>query len=246
MDRFAEDVAPMRKRRGRWCLVAASLAVARVPLTAILAPPAPIGADALRFFDHMALMRGDDGGGSDRAGWVRKFTRPVAVVLRGERAARDRAEAEAIATTLSAWTGLRFYLADRAQPGRARIVVTIRSHAAMRAQYGAGGPVCYTRTWGKGGRLFAASIEVSRRFADCLRHEFMHAVGFDNHWTSPLATAARPSVLALRFDAARASGFSSWDEMAIRLLYDWRLPAGTRRDVALPMARAILEAPRDG
>jgi len=83
-------------------------------------------------------------------------------------------------------------------------------------------------------------IEISQRYADCLHHELMHGLGFDNHWTGPMATEARPSVLAHRGAPARAQAFSTYDLAAIRLLYDPRLIPGTRRDRALARARALI------
>ncbi len=251
MDVWQPDEEPRPKHRRRlFALVAALALVAFIlvhaPLTAILPPPQPVGDEALVFFDRMALIRGGEGGAADRPGLVRKFTRPVTIVVRGQRSRALMTEAEAIAATLTAWTGVRFALADRPVSGHARIIVKLQDHADMRARYGARGPVCMTRTWGHDGRLHVAVIDVSARFTDCLAHEMMHAVGFDNHWTGRLATAGRPSVLAQRFRPARAAGFSRWDEMAIRLLYDWRLPAGTGRDVALPTARAILTGTAGG
>ncbi len=251
MDAWQPDEAPRPKRHRRLfaalaALVVAAFVVANAPSTVNLAPPRPVGDEAVAFFDRMALMRGAEGGAVDRPGSVRKFIRPVTIVVRGRPDPAFRSDAAAIAATLTAWTGLAFALADRPAPGHGRIVVHVQSHADIRARYGARGPVCMTRTWGHDGRLHVAVIDVSARFTDCLAHEMMHAVGFDNHWTGPLATGARLSVLAQRFRPARARAFSPWDEMAIRLLYDWRLPAGTGRDVALPMARAILTGAAEG
>ena len=233
------------KRRRFAVLLAAAVTVSaftmsHAPLTAILPPP--VGAEAVRFFDKLALLRGS-GYGLEQPGHVRKFTRPVAIRLTGHDPAAFRGEVEKIAAQLSAWTGISFYVAAAAKPGHGVIQVDILTHADMQRRYGAGGPVCFSRTWGYGGRLRHALIEVSEKFGDCLAHEFMHAVGFDNHWTGPPAMAGRPSVLALRHHPARTKDFSAWDRMAIRLLYDWRLPAGTPRSVALPIAEALMSRP---
>ena len=241
---------PERPRRRRFAVLLAAavtiaaFAVSQAPLTAILPPPQPVGAEAVRFFDKLALLRGD-GRGSERPGHVRKFTRPVAIQLTGDNRAAFRDDVEKIAQQLSAWTGVSFYVAAAAKPGHGIVRVDVLSHADMQRRYGVGGPVCFSRTWGYGGRLRHALIEVSEKFGDCLAHEFMHAVGFDNHWTGPPAMAGRPSVLALRHHPARTKDFSAWDRMAIRLLYDWRLPAGTPRNVALPIVEALVSRQED-
>ena len=74
----------------------------------------------------------------------------------------------------------------------------------------------------------------------------MHALGFDNHWTGLGPDGRRPaggglrSVLAPRHSPYRAAGFSRWDELAIRTLYDPRLEPRMPRARALPIARDIL------
>ncbi len=248
MRESVSDAYRQKPRRRRFAVPLAAavtisaFTVSQAPLTAILPPPQPAGAEAVRFFDKLALLRGS-GRGSDQPGHVRKFTRPVAIQLTGDGAARFRDDVEKISAQLSAWTGISFYVAAAAKPGHGVIRVDILTHADMQKRYGVGGPVCFSRTWGYGGRLRHASIDVSDRFGDCLAHEFMHAIGFDNHWTGPPAMAGRPSVLALRHHPARTADFSAWDRMAIRLLYDWRLPAGTPRSVALPIVESLVSRP---
>ena len=206
-----------------------------------LAQRPPSVAAMLEFFDTLALMsRNPDG--PPRPGWVRKWTAPVAVRLYGRPEPRQLAEITAILSRLSAWTGLPFSLTGRHYGGANRIDLHVRSHDEMVERHGTGGPLCETATYGFGGRLRTGTIEVSDRFIDCLPHEIMHALGFDNHWTGPRATADMPSTLALRNAPARARQFSQFDELAIRILYDRRLPPGLHRDSALPLAGPIVES----
>ena len=77
-------------------------------------------------------------------------------------------------------------------------------------------------------------------FEDCLHHEFMHALGFDNHWPGPKSGIAASSSLAHRYSAERTQGYSDWDKMAIRMLYHPRLRPGTPRSAALVDAADIV------
>ncbi len=155
---------------------------------------------------------------------------------------------------LSRWTGLPFRRAP--EYGPAEITIEVMSDQAQIDQFGAGGQVCTCATFGWGGRLHTGRIEISARHADCLPHELMHAVGFDNHWAGdggdsgggegsgdsggdPGGDPLR-SALALRHSPYRADGFTRWDELAIRTLYDPRLEPRMPRRRALPIARIIL------
>lgn len=202
------------------------------------APAQPPPDARLAFFDKLALRsRRADGG--DVPGWIRKWTGPVAVRVFGVEPRRTRRALAAALHVISRETGLPFRIAP---PGggdpRRRLDIHYLDHEEMIARYG--GAVGNCATWGNGGRLHTGVIEISRRYADCLHHELMHGLGFDNHWTGPLATGALPSVLAHRDTQARARVFSSHDLAAIRLLYDPRLVPGTRRDRALPLVRALI------
>lgn len=235
-------------RRGRPVLavliVAGAIALAGPPASALLPPHRPPADEVMGFFDHVALNRGGSSGYS-RPGEVRKLSGPVAITVIDDDAPGHLDRIGDVAATLSDWTDLRFYLSQTGQPGHDRIIVHIMPLAQMRRLYGHGGPVCFTRTWGRRGRLHTVFMQIADQFADCLAHEFMHAVGFDNHWTGPAATGHRPSVLAMRHSPARAKSFSIFDEVAIRLLYDRRLIPGTPRAEALPTARRILAEDAD-
>ena len=234
--------AAARRRKPWLAMLAAGSALAflltQVPLGAVLPPRAPTGPEALHFFDHVALMRGQQNGPA-RPGHVRKWTGPVAVFLHDE-APRHAAEVSRILALLTRWTGVPFHLAKPATWSRNRIHLHILPHQVMVDRYGPEGALCMTSTFGNGGVLHTAWMEVSARYVDCLEHEMMHAIGFDNHWAGPMATPAMPSVLAPRYSPARPRHYSRFDEMAIRLLYDPRLVAGTPRPEALGLARRIL------
>jgi hypothetical protein len=200
--------------------------------------PTPDAGEALRFFDSLALMRGRRPGDA-RPGWVRKWTRPVAVRLVGAVTPPALAGMAEVLDALSAWCGLEYTLAlDDAPPGNL-LTIDIMDHERLIERYG--GPVCMTTTYGRGGALHTGLVEVSERFADCLRHELMHALGFDNHWHGAGVDAAMPSVLAPRDTADRVADFSPWDEVAIRALYDRRLAPGMPRHLALPLASRIVD-----
>ncbi len=198
--------------------------------------------DALCFFDQMALMRREGDDGPAEPGWVRKWTGPVAVRLAGARSPRIGFELAAVLGQLSRWTGLPFRLTDARVPGAGAITIAVRPHAEIVRRFGAGGNVCECATYGWDGRLHTGSVEVSDRFADCLRHELMHAIGFDNHWSGDEMARPVRSVLAPRYTAYRSETFSRWDALAIRTLYDRRLVPGTRREIARPIARAVVSS----
>jgi hypothetical protein len=73
-------------------------------------------------------------------------------------------------------------------------------------------------------------------------HETMHALGFNGH------VRGFDSVLTV---SGGRNSFSEWDLLFLRVLYDPRLPAGTPRVFALPLAcrlmheRLIAERNRD-
>jgi hypothetical protein len=219
---------------------AATFAVGGFPLPPRWDRSRPAPWDVLTFFDTVGLMRGHQDGAAT-PGWVRKWIRPVGVHIHGTPDLREVAEVESILTTLSNWTGLSFDLSPTPTGGGAHIDLHFRDRAEMDERYGAESrTVCHCETNGNGGALHTGEIEVSTGFTDCLRHEFMHALGFDNHWTGWRATSHMPSVLALRFAAARVDRFSYCDELAVRTLYDPRLRPGMPRGSALRSASAIL------
>ncbi|MFQ5957999.1 MAG: hypothetical protein ACE5LF_01380, partial [Alphaproteobacteria bacterium] len=178
------------------------------------------------------------GHGPSEPGGVRKWTRPVTVRVYGAPERRPLAELADVLATLSRWTRLPFRLVGHDVYDDARIGVHFVAQGTMETRYD--GPVCHCATYGNGGRLHIGVIEVAEGYTDCLRHEFMHAVGFDNHWAGPHATEDMPSVLAHRYAAARADDFSLCDELAIRILYDARLAPGMPRADALPIARDVV------
>ena len=100
--------------------------------------------------------------------------------------------------------------------------------------------VCYAHTRGRGGALRLGRIRVREDFCDCLHHEFMHVLGFDNHWPGPKSGVDASSSLAHRHSAERTKGYSEWDKMAIRMLYHSRLRPGTPRSAALSHAAEII------
>lgn len=239
----------MRISRRDWLVGAAAAAAGAIlaPAPARALPhantPDPVD-DATRFFDLLALMDQDDDGGGATPGWVRKWVRPVRVRLRGTGSERLAAELESALAPLSRWTGLRFRRAPEFGP--TEITIEVKSDQAQIEQIGAGGQVCTCATFGWGGRLHTGKIEISARHADCLRHELMHAIGFDNHWAGdggPRSAGGRVrSALAPRHSPYRANGFTRWDELAIRTLYNPRLEPRMPRARALPIARDILSS----
>ncbi len=242
--------APHARRLSRRGLLlgaaaASVLSLGRLGAAPIPAPavPAPTSPDAfLAFFDKLALRsRRADGG--DVPGWVRKWTGPVEVRVFGAETRRARLALVGALHVISRTTGLVFRIAPfNRGDARRRLDIHYLDHEEMVARYD--GAIGNCATWGNGGRLHTGLIEISARYADCLHHELMHGLGFDNHWTGALATGALPSVLANRGTPARAKAFSVYDLAAIRLLYDPRLEPGTHRDHALPLARALVVGAR--
>ncbi|MHA1569784.1 MAG: hypothetical protein ACTSXZ_09960 [Alphaproteobacteria bacterium] len=235
--------------RRDWLVGAAAAAAGAIlapdPARALLRAGTPDRLDvATRFFDLLALLDQEDNGGGATPGWVRKWVRPVRVRLRGSASTRFAAELENALAPLSRWTGLPFRRGPEYGPNE--ITIEVKSGQAQIEQIGAGGQVCTCATFGWGGRLHTGHIEISARHADCLRHELMHAIGFDNHWAGvggPRSADGRVrSALARRHSPHRADGFTRWDELAIRTLYDPRLEPRMPRARALPIAREILSS----
>ncbi|MFQ5784571.1 MAG: hypothetical protein ACE5H8_07075 [Alphaproteobacteria bacterium] len=230
------------RRQTLVCLAAAAILPASSAAPPLLRRPGPAPEEMLTFFDAVALTRRVAGGVATPGG-VRRWAGPVAVHAYGAPGLRRLAGLRGLLARLSRWTGFDFDLAGNAADdgvdGGNTLNVYYLAHEEMMARYG--GAVGQCATYGNGGRLHTGEIELSLRYTDCLRHELMHALGFDNHWSGPRATACMPSVLAHRYAAARAADFSPCDERAIRLLYDPRLAPGMPRETALPIAWHILE-----
>ena len=197
--------------------------------------------DLLIFFDTLALMRRGARGQSARPSHVRKWKGPVKVRTRGAGAVAHRATLEALLEETSTLTGVPFRRAIDVEPLDNLLTLYFLSAAEMDRLYGPDkNNVCYTNTRGRRGVLRTARLRVRDDFADCLHHEFMHALGFDNHWPSLKIGIGAPSALANRHAPERARGYSEWDRMAIRLLYHPRLKPRTPRLQALATARQIL------
>jgi len=230
-------------RRGWLAGLGAAAAVTALPRGAApaLAPatlPAPIG-DAIRFFDTIALVN-QDGDAPPSPGWVRKWRGPVAVRLSGAAHSPLKDELEAALADLSRWTRLPFRLsADSVGTGNL-LTVAVKPHAEIVAGSGSGGNVCTCSTYGHGGRLHTGYVEISDHWVDCLNHELMHAVGFDNHWHGGGNGRLLRTTLAPRFSPSRATRFTPWDALAIRALYDPQFEPRMPRHRALPVARRVI------
>jgi hypothetical protein len=198
----------------------------------------PLVDDAVTFIDALALTR-EKPNGIAEAGWVRRWRGPVAVTIEGVAVPGFSAVVARSLTRLSAWTGLPFRLADGAPAGD-RIVIRIRHRGVVAASFGVSDAVCLTSTFGEDGTLHRATIDISERYLDCLDHELMHAIGFNNHWNGGGVRRHVATVLAPRRSPDRRSAFSAWDILAIKTLYDAGMAPGTDRAEALVRARAIL------
>lgn len=209
---------------------ASALAAARPAAAAV--PPD----DFLTFFDILALSwRGR------RNGRVRKWTEPVRVRTRGISAAAHRDTIDAMLEEASVLCGLPF---ERLSAGAKRdkiVTLYFVTGREMRRLFPSQNAVCFAHTEGNWGKLHTARVHIGAEHADCLHHEFMHALGFDGHWPGAETGINAPTALARRSAPERAHGFSAWDKRAIRLLYDPRLSPGMTRNHALSAAQAILD-----
>ena len=208
------------------------------PAASVPAPPTP---DFIRFFDTLALTE-DYGPFNNRPPWVRKWSGPVNVIL-DERAETLRGEIDALLARITGWTDIPFTLLP---PGTIAVpdswnVLTIKllPRVTFQRLYRTHEVVCQTETQGVGGMLQTGYMVLSEGYTDCLKHEFMHALGFDSHWTAADGSEIR-SVLAYRDSPARADDYTAWDIMAIRLLYDWRIRAGMSRQKSLTIAHEVI------
>lgn len=208
-------------------------------------PPERLGVlapDFIHFFDTLALTA-DYGPFNRRPARLRKWTGAVTIIP-GEGTEGLLHKLDRLALQLSEHTGLPFELAGPgtsvAQLGENTILIrAVPSLTDMRL-FEESDIVCQTETHGTGGVIQTAVILISKDYADCLEHEFMHALGFDAHWQPADGTPIR-SVLALRGSPLRTDTFSPWDIVAIRLLYDRRMRAGMERHETLHAVREILD-----
>ena len=197
--------------------------------------------DFMRFFDTLALTE-DYGPFNNRPPWVRKWEGPVRIVL-DPSAERLRGEVEALAVRIERWTGLPFIVMspDTALEPESQNVIAVKllPRAAFMRTFNTREVVCQTETHGVGGLLQVGYMVLSEGYTDCLRHEFMHALGFDSHWYPQYASEIK-SVLAYRESEARAADYTRWDVMAIRVLYDGRIRAGMSRQKSLSIAHEVI------
>lgn len=219
-----------------------AIAAAAPAVRALDEPPAePLSPEFIRFFDTLALTE-DYGPFNNRPPWVRKWAGPVRVML-DKRAETLRGEIAELLVRISAWTDLSFSLLP---PGTVSVpdswnVISVKLLPRINFQrlYKTRDVVCQTETHGLGGALQVGYMVLSEGYTDCLRHEFMHALGFDSHWYPQSASEIR-SVLAYRDSASRADDYTRWDVMAIRILYDWRIRAGMNREKSLSIAHEVI------
>lgn len=194
--------------------------------------------DAVTFIDALALTREKPNGPSE-AGWVRRWRGPVAVTVEGVAVPGFSAVVARSLARISEWTGLPFRLTDGAPTGD-HIVIRVRHRGVVAASFGVSDAVCLTSTFGEDGTLHRATVDISEGYLDCLDHELMHAIGFNNHWNGGGVRRHVATVLAPRRSPDRRSAFSAWDILAIRTLYDAGMAPGMERADALIRARAIL------
>jgi len=197
--------------------------------------------DFMRFFDTLALTE-DYGPFNNRPPWVRKWEGPVRIVL-DPSAEGLRREVETLAARIAGWTGLPFIVMppDTALEPEVQNVIAVKllPRARFMQTFNTRDVVCQTETHGVGGLLQVGYMVLSEGYTDCLRHEFMHALGFDSHWY-PQYVSEIKSVLAYRESAARAADYTRWDVMAIRVLYDGRIRAGMSRQKSLSIAHEVV------
>lgn len=194
-------------------------------------------ADALAFFDALALSPGGRLGYGDQAR-VRKWDGPVDVTLTGLEQPEFAARLADTLALVERWTGLRLKLGGTG--GARQLTVDLKTHDAMMARNNPRGFVCSTMTRGWRGALYRGRVAVSEDYTDCLEHELMHALGFDAHWSGQGVARPIRSVLAQRHSPLRAPRYSRWDELAIRTLYHPRLHPGMSRSAARAEAREVL------
>jgi hypothetical protein len=94
---------------------------------------------------------------------------------------------------------------------------------------------CFARSAHDNGRLTRVEIKISLQkphlVPHCIPHELAHGFGFAH-------SNVLPSVVSPN---ERLRGFSRWDELTLKALYDDRLRAGMTRADALPIARKIIQ-----
>lgn len=204
----------------------------------------PVTADFILFFDTLALTA-DYGPFNNRPPWVRKWAAPVRIILEGD-AESLRGDISVIAEQFTDWTGLPFVVAPLgtvASSDRQNVVIVrLLARDEFVRSFNSREVVCQTETHGVGGMLQVGYMVLSEGYTDCLRHEFMHVLGFDSHWY-PQHKSEIKSVLAYRESRSRAQDYTPWDIMAIKVLYDWRIRAGMNRQKSLRIAHEVIGQP---
>jgi hypothetical protein len=93
---------------------------------------------------------------------------------------------------------------------------------------------------GASGEMQAATISIARdwgrgdpqRIGRTMPHEMLHAIGFHGHTPDGFDSVMSP--------VGKGYGPSAWDLLFLKVLYDERLPLGTPRLFALPIACRLL------
>ena len=204
----------------------------------------PLTPDFIRFFDTLALTA-DYGPFNNRPPWVRKWAAPVRIILDGD-AEPLRGDVSRIAERLTDWTGLPFVVTPSgtvaSSDSQNVVIVRLLARDEFVRSFNSREVVCQTETHGVGGMLQVGYMVLSEGYTDCLRHEFMHVLGFDSHWYPQHASEIK-SVLAFRESPSRATDYTPWDIMAIKVLYDWRIRAGMNRQKSLRIAHEVIRQP---
>ena len=157
---------------------------------------------------------------------------------------RQRAvEVETLASRIAGWTELPFVVMPTGTPVNIEaqniIAVRLLERENFMRTFNTRDVVCQTETHGVGGLLQVGYMVLSEGYTDCLRHEFMHALGFDGHWLGRDRFDPVHSVLALRYTPTRRLRFTRFDAIAIRTLYHQRLWPGMPRRRALAVAERL-------
>ncbi len=189
----------------------------------------------VRFFRD--LVYGEDFALNRKQDQLQRWTGTIILGISGTHAAEHRAKIEDQMRRVSELTGVTVEISD--PPSK---LANLEFHFVADQLF----PVnrewvpCAMGSDADGGAMTRGAVIIStlaaRNLQACLSHEIMHAMGFSNH--SPIL----PSTLS---PLHGEQDFTSWDEIALRVLYDDRLRPGMTEDEAMPIARQIIRELRN-
>lgn len=190
--------------------------------------------EIVTFIDDVALNHTRPDGQTPEP--VRRWIRPVAVELIGDKTEAYRANVAKHVADIARWTDLSVRLLPKGERGGNLTITILDADGMAEHRHGRPKPECLTK-WRLVKETFAeAHLFLEDQFAHCLAHELMHAFGFFSHPRSGYTISALRGGRPVYWHRT----FTGWDEIAFKVLYSPELRPGMPRDEALPIVRRLV------